>query len=78
MKRRAVERIVEKYARRAGLAGVSPHTLRHTFCRKLLEEGVPLNEVALLAGHTSLNTTARYTVPRESDLEKSVDKLSWE
>lgn len=78
LKRRAVERIVEKYARRAGLAGVSPHTLRHTFCRKLLEEGVSLNEVALLAGHTSLNTTARYTVPRESDLEKSVDKLSWE
>lgn len=62
------------------LAGVevTPHRLRHTFCKMLVDAGESLDRVAMLAGHTNLNTTARYTMPSLDDLERSVESLAWE
>jgi site-specific recombinase XerD len=57
---------------------IGPHTLRHTFCKNLLDKGVPLDQVAALAGHASLNTTRIYTMPSLSDLQKAVDTTAWE
>jgi integrase/recombinase XerC len=71
-----VWRIVTACARRAGLEGAHPHTLRHTFATRLLREaGADLVTVAELMGHESLNTTARYTRPSEADLEAAVERL---
>jgi len=42
------------------------------------ERGESLARVALLAGHASLDTTARYTRPGAGDLERAVEKLAWE
>jgi site-specific recombinase XerD len=70
-----VEQLVEKYARLAGLPGVSPHTLRHTFGKHALEAGVDLVTVSRLLGHERLETTAIYTTPSATDLERAVTKL---
>jgi site-specific recombinase XerD len=71
-----VWRIVTTCARRAGLEGAHPHTLRHTFATRLLREaGADLVTVAEILGHESLNTTARYTRPSEADLEAAVERL---
>jgi len=75
---RAAERAIAKYARLAGLEGVTPHALRHTFCKMLVDAGESLDRVAALAGHANLNTTARYTKPSLADLERAVDRLAWE
>jgi site-specific recombinase XerD len=75
---RSVERIVKKYAYRAHLDGVTPHVLRHTFCKSLIDAGESIDRVALLAGHESLDTTARYTRPTQMDLQEAVEKLAWE
>src|SRR5688572_3191118 len=72
---RAVELLVEKYGRLAGLEDVTPHTLRHSFGKHALDAGADLVSVSALLGHQRLETTAIYTTPSQRDLEKVVEKL---
>jgi integrase/recombinase XerC len=76
--RQAVEKLIEKYARRAGLEAFSPHSLRHSFAKSLLDAGEDLVTVQTLLGHERLDTTARYTQPGARDLEEAVGRLDEE
>ena len=77
-KDRGVDYLVRKSAYRAQLQDVSAHTLRHTFAKNLVDAGVPLDQVATLVGHESLDTTRIYTKPSEADLERAVRRAGGE
>lgn len=74
---RAVRQIVTEYAYHAKIKA-SPHTLRHTFCKNLIDAGVSIDQVAIMAGHSKLDVTKRYTAPSMQDLQSAVERTSWE
>lgn len=57
---RMVAYVLEKYAQRQGLAIKSTHKMRKTFASNLNANGVPLDCIRELLGHSNLNTTLGY------------------
>ncbi len=76
MTARSVERIVEKYARLAGITKhVSPHTLRHSFATDLLMNGADIRSVQSMLGHADISTTQIYTHVTDAHLKEIHDKF---
>jgi site-specific recombinase XerD len=59
----SVGSIVGRHLRRAGIEAPNygAHLLRHSLATRLVNQGVPIKQIADLLGHTSINTTAIYT-----------------
>lgn len=61
IKRRRLDFIFHRYAKRAGLPrGVTPHTARATFITQALTAGCPIEAVQRSVGHARINTTQMY------------------
>lgn len=76
MTARSIERIVEKYARLAGITKhVSPHTLRHSFATDLLMNGADIRAVQSMLGHADISTTQIYTHVTDAHLREVHEKF---
>jgi integrase len=74
---RYVLRAVKSAARRAGVDGVTNHTLRHTAAQTWLEAGVHIKAVADLLGHASIAITGDiYGHTSDDTARKAMDALA--
>lgn len=76
IKSKTVQRSVSRFTGLIGLKDVTPHILRHTFAKSLINSGVSLDKVATLLGHSNLNTTRIYTTPGAQDLQDAINELN--
>jgi integrase/recombinase XerD len=60
-------------AEHAGIADFHSHRLRDTFAVRLLEAGVPMEQVSKALGHTSIKTTEKYYAPWNKTRQDRLD-----
>ncbi len=60
---RSVQRLLNRYARAAGLDKITTQALRYIYARQVYEKSKSLRTVAHLLGHRHLATTIRYLRP---------------
>ena len=72
--RQGVWLIIKNYAQAAGISGVTPHTLRHSFATHLLRGSAPLRNVQELMGHANISTTQLYTQLTDEHLRDVYDR----
>lgn len=69
--------MVREVGEYAGVGGVYPHMLRHTFATRLMERGADLRTTQDALGHSSPRTTARYLKVRPLRSRTAYNRLDF-
>ena len=72
---KAIWRLVVRYARETELGKLAPHDLRRTCAKLCRKAGGDLEQIQLLLGHASVQTTERYLGTEQNLVEAVNDGL---
>jgi integrase/recombinase XerD len=70
LRRQLLCSLVGDYAKKAGIEGVTTHTLRHACATHLLDQGADLRLIQEVLGHSSIASTQRYTHLSSSKMQE--------
>jgi integrase len=71
----SIRRAFETACRRAGVAGVVFHDLRHTFVTNMRRAGVDYFRIMAITGHRTMEVFKRYHTINQDDLRQAVSQL---
>jgi integrase/recombinase XerD len=75
LNRQGIFLFIKEYAKKCGLADVSPHTLRHSFATHLVQNRADIRSVQQMLGHADISTTQIYTHMTDAHLRKSYEQF---
>lgn len=70
-----VEYIVKMIGNKAGVKKCHPHRFRRTLATRLINRGMPIEQVQKLLGHTKIDTTLIYTQVDQSNVKSSHERF---
>lgn len=71
----AVEGLVRKIGKNAGVRHVHPHRFRRTLATRAIDKGMPIELVQFLLGHTKIDTTLRYAIVKQNNVRSAHQKF---
>jgi site-specific recombinase XerD len=72
----SLERVAEMLDLAQRLEAATPHTLRHSLARRLIESGADPAIVQRTLEHSSIATTGIYLTPDEDDLRQAMERAT--
>jgi site-specific recombinase XerD len=72
---RAIQIMLNKYAKLAHMKNITPHRFRHSFCKNLANAGVPIEIISKLARHESIETTKIYIDSSHAEMLEALKKM---
>ena len=72
---KVIWQLLQGYATAAGMAGIAPHDLRRTCAKLCRAAGGELEQIQLLLGHASVQTTARYLGTKQDLVHAPNDEI---
>ena len=75
MTARTAQNIVSELGKAIGVETCHPHMLRHSVATEMASEGIPINLVQKMLGHSSSATTTEYYIKaEEKQLAKAISQ----
>lgn len=71
-----VRTMLKTLAKKVGVENVHPHKFRRTLATELSRKGMPIQEIARILGHDKIDTTMKYVVLNNDDVEVSYRKYA--
>ena len=70
-----IEHVISELGKAAGVTNAYPHRFRRTLATRLIEKGVPIEQVQKILGHSKLETTLIYAKVNQYDVKRNHERF---